>query len=61
MEANSPHLYASFGNFCVKIGQLVEAQRVFKVCLKIDNWPSSKENVATNNWSILTQKLPKEA
>ena len=30
IEVCSPHLYASFGNFCVKIGQLFEAHRVFK-------------------------------
>ena len=31
IEACSPHLYPSFGTFCVQIGQLFEAQRVFKI------------------------------
>ena len=30
IEVCSPHLYASFGTFCVQIGQLFEAQWVFK-------------------------------
>ena len=37
IEACSLHLYASFGTFYVKIDQLLEAQWVFEVCLKIDN------------------------
>ena len=36
IEACSPDLYASFGTFCVQIGQLFEAQWVFEVCLKVD-------------------------
>ena len=36
IEVCSPHLYASFGIFCAKIGQLFEAQRVFEECLEID-------------------------
>ena len=39
IEAYIPSLYASFGTFCVEIGQL------FEVCLKIDESLSSKENV----------------
>ena len=35
--AYSPHFYASFGTFCIKIGQLFEALWVFEVYLKIDN------------------------
>ena len=31
MEDGSSHLYASFGTFCVQIGQLFEAQRDFKI------------------------------
>ena len=34
IEVCSPHLYASFGTFCVQIGQLFEAQWVFKVFWK---------------------------
>ena len=37
IEVCSPHLYASFGIFYVKIGQSFEAQLAFEVCLKIDN------------------------
>ena len=33
-EVGSLHLYASFGIFCVKIGQFLETQRVFEICLK---------------------------
>jgi len=45
IEVGSPHLYASFGTFCVQIGQLFEAKRVFEVCLEIDKSLLSKENV----------------
>ena len=45
MEVGTSHIYASFDTFCVQIGQLFEAQSVFEICLKIDNWLSSKENV----------------
>ena len=45
VEVDSLHIYASFGTFNVQIGQLSEAQCVFEICLKIDNWLSSKENV----------------
>ena len=45
MEAYSPHLYASFGTFCARIGQSFKAQWVFELCLKIDKSLSSKENV----------------
>ena len=37
IEVFSPHLYASFGTFYVKICPLFEVQWVFDVCLKIDN------------------------
>ena len=37
--------YASFGTFCSQIDQIFEAQWVFELSLKIDNSPSSKENV----------------
>ena len=45
IEVCSSYLYASFDTFCVKIGQLFEAQWVFEECLKIDKSLSSKENV----------------
>ena len=46
MKDCSPHLNASFGTLCVKIGQPFEAQLVFEVCLRIDKTLLSKENVA---------------
>ena len=42
----SPNIYASFGTFCVKIGQLFESQWAFQECLNIDKSLFSKENVA---------------
>ena len=45
LEVCSPHLYASFGTFCVQIGQSFEAQWVFEVCLKILKSLLSKQNV----------------
>ena len=44
-EDGSPHLYASFGTFCVQIGQLIAAQWLFESCLKFNKSLSSKENV----------------
>ena len=41
----TPHLYASFGTFCVQIGQLFAAQWLFETCLKFNKSLSSKENV----------------
>ena len=37
---------ASFGTFCVQIGQFVEVHRVFEECLNIEKLPFSKKNVA---------------
>ena len=45
IEACSPNIYASFGTFCVEIGQLCETQWVFEVCFKIDKSLLSKENI----------------
>ena len=39
------HLYASFGSFCVQIGQLFETQWVFEECLNMDKSLVLKENV----------------
>ena len=39
-------LYASFGTFCVQIGQLFESQWAFEECLNIDKSSFSKEMYA---------------
>ena len=44
IEVGSSHIYVSFGTFCVKIGQLFEAQTVFEKCMKTVKSPFSKEN-----------------
>ena len=44
LEVGSWHLYASFGTFCVQIGQFFEAQWVFENCLKTVKSLFSKEN-----------------
>ena len=46
IEVGNLHLYASFGTFCVQIGQLFESQWAFEECLNIDKSLFSKENVA---------------
>ena len=43
-ELGSSHIYASFGTFCVRIGQLFEAQWVFKKCMKTVKSLFSMEN-----------------
>ena len=43
IEGCSPHLYASFGTFCVQIGQLFAAQWVFEKYLKTVKWLFLKE------------------
>ena len=48
----SPYLYASFGKFCVQIGQLFEAQRFFEKCLKTVKSLFSKENVVTFDFFV---------
>ena len=74
IEVGSSHLYASFGTFCVQIGQLVEVQWGFKLSeeFEIDiiflrkqrfyRFPHfSKTHCTSTNWPIWTQKVPKEA
>ena len=46
MKAGRSPLHASFGTFCVQIGQLFEAQWAFEEFLNIDKSSFSKENVA---------------
>ena len=43
-EFGSSHLYASFGTFCVQIGQLLKAQRVFEKRMKTVKLLFSNEN-----------------
>ena len=45
IEVGSSHLYASFGTFCVQIGQLFEAQGVYEKCMK-----NSKIAVFEGKW-----------
>ena len=45
IEVGSSQLYASFGTFCVQVGQSFEAECVFKKCLKMVKSMFSKENV----------------
>ena len=51
IEVDSSHLYASFGTFCVHIGQFLEAQWVFEKCLKTLQLLFLKENEV--NFEIL--------
>ena len=44
IEVGSSHTYASFGTFCVQIGQLFAAQWVFEKCMKTVKSLFSKEN-----------------
>ena len=44
IKAGSSHLYASFGTFCVQIGQLFEVQWVFEKYMKAVKSLISKEN-----------------
>ena len=44
IEVGSSHIYASFGTFCVQIGQLFEAQCVFEKCMKTVKSLFSKES-----------------
>ena len=43
IEVGTSHIYASFGTFCVQIGQLFEAQWVFAKCMKTVKSLFSKE------------------
>ena len=44
VKVGSSYLYASFGTFCVQIGQWLEAQWVFEKCLKTVKMLFLKEN-----------------
>ena len=44
IEVGRSNLYASFGTFCLKIGQFLEAQWVFEKCFKTVKSLFSKEN-----------------
>ena len=46
IEVGSSNLYASFGTFCVRIGHLFEAQRVFEKCMRTVKSLFLKENDA---------------
>ena len=76
IEVCSPYLYASFGTFCAKIGQLFEArwvslwvmlgnQQIAAIVGKSRQFQDSSEcwktHCAANNRPIWTQKAPKEA
>ena len=66
LEVGSPNIYASFGTFCVKIGQLITAQCAFKHYEEFRNrrhFPSiraifrfyehnSETRCVSNNWPI---------
>ena len=59
IEVCSPHLYASFGTFCVQVGQLFEAQRVFLSMFEnrqIAVIECLKNRRASNNWLIWKHK-----
>ena len=71
IEVDSSHLYASFGTFCVQIGQFLEALWVFEKYLKTVKSLFLKENdvdfeffrkvkISLNNRPIWTQKVPKD-
>ena len=46
MKLGSLNLCASFGIFCVQIGQVFESEWAFEECLNIDKSLFSEENVA---------------
>ena len=62
-EICSPHLSASFGTVCVQISQSFEAERseLLKNNLETNSFKCLKTNLASIDWSIWTQKVPKEA
>ena len=63
IEVSSPHFYASFGTFCVQIGQLLGAQWVFKHSKEFRNrlhFPSKTVNCRFSTYfkdSLSFQKL----
>ena len=50
IEVGSLNLYASFGTFCVQIGQLFESQWAFEECLNIDKSLFSKHSVISETF-----------
>ena len=68
MEVDSPHLYGCFGTFCAQIGQSLSLWNMFEnqqidviegKCRRFRNSSEcSKTRCATNNWPIMTQKVP---
>ena len=57
IEVCSPHLCASFGTFCVQIGQLFAAQRVFKHSEKIRNQRYFPSMTAICQFSHILQRF----
>ena len=73
IEVGSSYLYASFGTFCVQIGQFLEAVSLRKMfengkiavfegkCRRFQILSKSlKIHSTSNNWPIWTQKVPIE-
>ena len=58
IEVCSPHLYASFGTFCVKIGRLFVAQRVFRHTEEFWNRRHFPLMTAICRFSNILQRLP---
>ena len=54
----SPHFYASFGTFCVQIGQLFAAQGVFKHSEEFRNRQHFPSKTAICRFSNIFQRLP---
>ena len=57
VEVCSPHLYASFGMFCVQIGSLVAVQRVFKHSEEFRNRRHFPTMTAICEFSNILQRL----
>ena len=57
IEVYSPHLYSSFGSFCVQIGQSFEARRVFKLSEEFRNRRHFASMTAICRFSNILQRL----
>ena len=57
IEVCSPYLYASYGTFCVQIGQLVAEQWVFEHLEEFRNWRHFPSKTAICRFSNLLQRL----
>ena len=57
IEVCSPHLYASYGTFCVQIGQLVTAQWVFEHLEEFRNWRHFPSKTAVCRFLKVLQRL----